>query len=56
MRVVRNNRAAEQWLGVARGELLGKTAYDLLPRDAAEHACAEDRQVLQSGVAGGRSG
>ena len=50
-RIVRNNREAERWLGVERGALLGKTIFDLLPRELAERADAQDRQVLASGAA-----
>ena len=48
-RIVRNNRAAEEWLGVERGGLLGKTIFDLLPYEAAQRVDALDRELLQTG-------
>ncbi len=48
-RIVRNNRAAEVWLGAERGGLLGKTIFDLLPHDAAQRVDALDRELLRTG-------
>jgi PAS domain S-box-containing protein len=45
-RFVMMNSAAERELGRPRGELLGRTDFDLLPSDEAARAVAEDDAVL----------
>ncbi|HEV8150567.1 MAG TPA: CHASE3 domain-containing protein, partial [Gemmatimonadales bacterium] len=48
LRFVRVNRAGEELLGQARDVVLGKTVFDLFPKDEAESFNAEDRAVLAS--------
>jgi PAS domain S-box-containing protein len=48
-RFVLFNRAGEDLLGYARTEYLGKSDYDLFPKDQADHFVARDRAVLDSG-------
>ena len=50
LRFVRFNRAGEKLLGVERGVLLGKSDYDLFPKEQAEAFVQKDREVLASGV------
>ncbi len=51
LKYVAANRALEQFLGVKPGEIIGKTDFDVMPREAA-HGCLEtDRAVLQLGFA-----
>ena len=50
LRYVRRNRAADDWSGVARGSLLGKTAFEIFQADVAARLEALDRLVLNSGV------
>ena len=40
------NRATEQFFGRPREEIIGKTPYDIFPRDAADRIVALDREVL----------
>ena len=47
---VRRNRAADEWLGVAPGSLLGKTAFDVYPEEVAARFHASDREILANGV------
>lgn len=49
LRFVRLNRAGEQLLGISREQLLGKSDFDLFPRNQAEFFVAKDRQVLAQG-------
>ncbi len=44
------NRAGEDLLGVSRGDLVGKTDYDLFPRAQADFFVANDRAVLSGGA------
>jgi len=44
------NRAGEKLLGYSRQELLGKTDYDLFPKEQAESFVRKDRAVLESHV------
>jgi PAS domain S-box-containing protein len=46
---VRFNSAGERLLGYGRQELLGKTDYDIFPRELADSLAAQDRQALDSG-------
>ena len=48
LRFVRFNKAGEQLVGCSRKALLGKTDYDLFPKDVADLFMARDRQVLDS--------
>jgi len=47
---VRRNRAADDWLGVEPGSLLGKTAFDVYPEEVAARFQASDREILANGV------
>jgi PAS domain S-box-containing protein len=47
-RFVRLNRAGEQILGRSRESMLGKTVFELFPKEIAEGYAAEDRAVLGS--------
>ncbi|MBI4275031.1 MAG: EAL domain-containing protein [Rhizobiales bacterium] len=42
------NRAGEEFFGVPRGEMIGKNAYQVYPKERAESVIARDRQALQS--------
>src|SRR5262249_7142842 len=46
LRFERINRAGEELLGFKRRDLLGKSDYDLFPREEAEFFVAKDREVL----------
>jgi PAS domain S-box-containing protein len=46
LRFVRFNRAAEELLGMPRGELHGKNDHDLFPSEEADFFTAKDREVL----------
>jgi PAS domain S-box-containing protein len=50
-RFVRVNRAAEAMIGLERDVLIGKTDYELFPAAQAEGFVADDRRVLNSGLA-----
>ncbi len=43
------NRAWEDFIGVPRESLVGKTVYDMVPRGSAERHFAADQEVLDSG-------
>jgi diguanylate cyclase (GGDEF)-like protein/PAS domain S-box-containing protein len=43
------NRAAEEFLGVKRDTMLGKTADEIMPESAAAIVDAEDRKLIESG-------
>lgn len=47
-RYVLVNRASEVFLGTSRGEMLGKTSYDLFPKAEADVITARDDLLLQS--------
>ena len=47
---VRRNSAADDWLGVEPGSLMGKTAFDVYPAEVATRLEASDRETLASGV------
>ncbi|MGE0808159.1 MAG: response regulator [Burkholderiaceae bacterium] len=49
LRCVRVNRATEALTGCGREELLGKTTFDILPRDVAERFVREIRRVIDCG-------
>ena len=42
------NRAAEGYLGIPRGDVLGKRAIEVLPQPAAESIEAEDRKLIET--------
>ncbi|MEO5956746.1 MAG: PAS domain S-box protein, partial [Nitrospiraceae bacterium] len=46
---LRFNKAGEELLGYRRDELLGKSAYDIFPKEEADFFIAKDREVLRSG-------
>ncbi len=48
-RFVSVNRYAEQVLGISRAAMLGRTLFDLFPRDFAEASARNDRAVIESG-------
>jgi PAS domain S-box-containing protein len=48
LRIERFNKAGEELTGFSRAELVGKSDYDLWPRDEAEFFIAKDREVLAS--------
>ena len=43
------NRAGEELLGIPREMHLGKTGYDLFPKEQADLFAAQDREVMESG-------
>jgi PAS domain S-box-containing protein len=49
LRYVTFNKAAEERLGYARGEMLGRTDFDIFPREQATLFVALDREVLARG-------
>ena len=49
LRFVRVNKAEEDLVGRPRDELIGKSDYDLFPKQAADTFVAKDREVLTSG-------
>ncbi|MFN7086574.1 MAG: PAS domain S-box protein [Burkholderiales bacterium] len=50
LRFVQLNRAGEELLGYSRDALIGKTDYDLFPKNEADFSTMRDRQVLSSGM------
>jgi diguanylate cyclase (GGDEF)-like protein/PAS domain S-box-containing protein len=48
-RFVLVNRAAEELWGLPRAAMIGKSAHDLFPKDAADLVAARDAEVLRSG-------
>ncbi len=49
LRFIRLNKAAENLLGIPRGDLHGKTDADLFPEEEARFFTAKDREVLANG-------
>jgi PAS domain S-box-containing protein len=49
LRFVRVNRLFEQTMGVAAGDMVGKTVYDLLPLEEADLTRRTDQEALASG-------
>ncbi|WP_292160471.1 EAL domain-containing protein [Mesorhizobium sp.] len=47
-RYILMNRAGEELLGIPRDELIGKTDYDLFPRDEADLFFMRDQEVLRA--------
>ncbi len=50
IRLMLINRAAANLLGITREEAVGKSAYDLLPKEEADFITARDREVVESGI------
>jgi len=48
LRFARINKAEEEFLGIPREMLVGKTDYDFFPREQSDFFTAKDREVLQS--------
>jgi len=48
-RYVLINRASEAFFGVARADMIGKTAFDVFPKEQADLMDVRDNDVLQSG-------
>ena len=48
LRYVLVNRAAEEYLGLSREEIVGKTAHDLFPGSTADGVVARDRDQLKT--------
>lgn len=46
---VRINAASEQFLGITREQLIGKTDYDFFPKEESDSFVSMDREVLSSG-------
>lgn len=46
LRYVGFNRAGEELIGISRAEILGKTDFDVFPREVAESVVLKDREVL----------
>jgi diguanylate cyclase (GGDEF)-like protein/PAS domain S-box-containing protein len=44
------NRQAQEFMGIPREKIIGKTVYDIFPREDADIMVARDRKVVQSGV------
>jgi PAS domain S-box-containing protein len=49
LRYVLFNKACEELVGTRREEMIGKSDYDLFPKDEADAFTAKDREVLASG-------
>jgi len=49
LRFILLNRAGEDFLGVSRAAIIGKTDHDFFPKEEADRFVARDRQVLESG-------
>ncbi|MFY9780279.1 MAG: EAL domain-containing protein [Candidatus Baltobacteraceae bacterium] len=49
LRYIRTNRGGETALGMARGQLLGKTDYEIFPESEAAFFQARDREALETG-------
>ena len=49
LRFVRLNLAGEVFLGIPREQLIGKTDYDLFPKEESDFFVAKDREVLAGG-------
>ena len=52
LRYVLVNRAAEEYLGLPREEIVGKTAHDIFPGSTADVVLAHDRDQLKTGGCG----
>ena len=49
LRFVRWNKAGAELVGFSHEEMIGKTDYDLFPKEQADYFVAQDRQVLSQG-------
>ena len=47
-RFLQVNQRFEEWYGRAAAEVLGKTSYDVFPKEYADAFAAQDREVLES--------
>ena len=47
-RFLQVNQRFEEWYGRAAAEVLGKTSYDVFPKEYADPFAAQDREVLES--------
>ena len=47
-RFLQVNQRFEEWYGRATAEVLGKTSYDVFPKEYADPFAAQDREVLES--------
>jgi diguanylate cyclase (GGDEF)-like protein/PAS domain S-box-containing protein len=56
LRYVLVNRAAEEYLGLSREDIVGKTAHDIFPRSTAEAVVARDRDQLKTEGCGNLEG
>ena len=50
LKFVRVNRAQEELLGLSRDNWIGKSDYDLFPKEQAEFFTSKDREVLANGT------
>src|SRR5215831_6361448 len=48
LRYVLVNRAGEQFWGVSRAEMIGKTSHDIFPKEEADLIAVRDQQLLRS--------
>lgn len=48
-RIIFNNRAMEHNFGLGTGELQGKTAQDIMPKDAADLVWETEKRILETG-------
>lgn len=48
-RIVRVNRAFEEFMGLSRKDLEGKSAFDILPKEQAKDFWKDDQEVMSSG-------
>lgn len=42
------NRAGEDYFGIPRGEMIGRTAYDFLPKETADYLSGLDKKVFRA--------
>jgi len=49
LKFVRFNKAGEDLLGISRDKMIGKTDYDLFPKEEADFFTKKDRSVLEQG-------
>ncbi len=49
------NRRYEEWFGISRGEIAGKTCYDIYPEERADIISAQDRKALATGAVSERT-
>ena len=49
------NRRYEEWFGISREDIAGKTCYDIYPEERADIISAQDRKALATGAVGERT-